>query len=98
MLCEPSLEFTAKKRTAREENGKGKKTGGEGRGEGSGGGARCTSSVCGESNAWNPNCVIAPEQTLVLPVIPRAAGSEGMRLPASMEGDNSMSPADKEST
>lgn len=62
------------------------------------GGTRCRSSVCGESNAWNPNCVIAPEQTLVLPVIPRAAGSEGMCAPASMEGDNSMSPADKEST
>ncbi len=25
---------------------------------------------------WNPNCVIAPEQTLVLPVIPQTAGSE----------------------
>lgn len=25
---------------------------------------------------WNPNCVIAPEQTLVLPVIPQAAGTE----------------------
>lgn len=101
MLCEPSLEFTAKKRPAREEDGKGKKTEGEGRGEGSewgGGGTRCMSSVCGESNAWNPNCVIAPEQTLVLPVIPRAAGSEGMCAPPSMEGDNSMSPADKEST
>lgn len=35
MLCKPMLEFTAKKRTAREEDGKGKKTDGEGRGEGS---------------------------------------------------------------
>lgn len=24
---------------------------------------------------WNPNCVIALEQTLVLPVIPQTAGS-----------------------
>lgn len=35
-----------------------------------------TLSVCGERNVWNPNCVIAPEQTLVLPVIPQTAGSE----------------------
>lgn len=35
MLCKPMLEFTAKKRTAREEDGKGKKTDREGRGEGS---------------------------------------------------------------
>lgn len=103
MLCEPSLEFTAKKRTAREEDGMGQgdRRRGKRRRErmrGGWGGTRCRSSVCGESNAWNPNCVIAPEQTLVLPVIPRAAGSEGMCAPASMEGDNSMSPADKEST
>lgn len=50
MLCEPSLEFTAKKRTAREEDGKGKKTGREGRGEGSerGGGALPARRVCVE--------------------------------------------------
>lgn len=47
---------------------------------------------------WNPNCVIAPEQTLVLPVVPQTAGSEGMRVHAKVEGDNSMSPADREST
>ena len=35
----------------------------------------CMLSVCGERNVWNPNCVIAPEQTLVLPVIPQTAGS-----------------------
>lgn len=66
--------------------------------KGADGGALAARRVCGESNAWNPNCVIAPEQTLVLPVIPRAAGSEGMCAPASKEGDNSMSPVDKEST
>lgn len=56
--------------------------------------------VCveGGSNVWNPNCVMAPEQTLVLPVVPQAAGSEGMCVHVSEEGDNSMSPADKEST
>lgn len=32
--------------------------------------------VCRERNVWNPNCVIAAEQTLVLPVIPQTAGSE----------------------
>lgn len=49
MLCEPSLEFTAKKRTAREEDGKGKKTDGEGRGEGSEwGGALAARRVCVE--------------------------------------------------
>lgn len=32
--------------------------------------------MCGGRNVWNPNCVIAPEQTLVLPVIPQAAGTE----------------------
>lgn len=31
---------------------------------------------CGERNVWNPNCVIAAEQTLVLPVIPQTAGSK----------------------
>ena len=50
--------------------------------------------VCGESNVWNPNCVTAPEQTLVLPVVPQAARG---CVDASVEGDNSMSPADKES-
>lgn len=34
------------------------------------------SGMCGDRNVWNPNCVIAPEQTLVLPVIPQTAGSE----------------------
>lgn len=48
----------------------------------------------GGEGAWNPNCVIAPEQTLVLPVIARRG--EGMCV--HVEGDNSMSPADKEST
>lgn len=54
MLCEPSLEFTAKKRTAREEDGKGKKADGEGRGEGSEwGGGHSLQVEC----VWREQCV-----------------------------------------
>lgn len=45
---------------------------GKGENKGGAGGVEC---VRGR-NVWNPNCVIAPEQTLVLPVIPQAAGTE----------------------
>lgn len=52
--------------------------------------------MCGDRNAWNPNCVIVPEQTLVLPVKPQPAGSERIYVCKRRE-DNSMSPANKES-
>lgn len=56
----------------RKEEKEGRKMGGE---KETGGGAE-VECVCRERNVWNPNCVIAAEQTLVLPVIPQTAGSE----------------------